>query len=142
MAPPPIQHEDDDPAIAAADMPTENDQRPPLDIEPEIGARAEDARDEDGPVHRPLIRASLPRPEGQAPPARQIPDFTIRQPGGGRPNRFRARHSRPGGGGQTFHGHRSNGSMPGGPARGGMPRHGGGRPPMAKRHGGGRKRSK
>src|SRR5215218_6027197 len=32
----------------------------------------------DGPVHRPLIRATLPRVEGQK-EARQIPDFTIRQ---------------------------------------------------------------
>ena len=38
--------------------------------------------DEEGPVHRPLIRASLPRPEGQPPPARPAPEFTIRQPGG------------------------------------------------------------
>src|SRR5262245_28501139 len=30
---------------------------------------------EEGPVHRPLIRASLPRPEGQQPPARPIPEF-------------------------------------------------------------------
>jgi hypothetical protein len=35
---------------------------------------------EDGPVHRPLIRATLPRPEGQA-PARPVPEFTIRQAG-------------------------------------------------------------
>jgi hypothetical protein len=32
---------------------------------------------EDGPVHRPLIRAQLPRPEGQK-IERQIPDFTVR----------------------------------------------------------------
>src|SRR5262245_58269217 len=31
---------------------------------------------EEGPVHRQLIRASLPRPEGQQPPARPIPEFT------------------------------------------------------------------
>jgi hypothetical protein len=90
-------------------------------------------RDE-GPVHRPLIRASLPRPEGQQPPARPIPEFTIRQPGG-RPNRFRPRHHR--GGGQQFQGNRSNGNLPGVPSRG--PRPGGGRPPLAsrlpKRHG-------
>ena len=34
---------------------------------------------EEGPVHRPLIRATLPRQEGQPPPPRQGPDFTIRQ---------------------------------------------------------------
>ena len=37
---------------------------------------------EEGPVHRPLIRAQLPRTEGQPPAPRQAPDFTIRQPAG------------------------------------------------------------
>jgi hypothetical protein len=37
--------------------------------------------DDDGPVHRPLIRATLPRPEGHV-PERKAPDFTVRQPGG------------------------------------------------------------
>jgi len=124
------------------------------------GTDADDARDderiedEEGPVHRPLIRASLPRHEGQPPPQRQAPDFTIRQPGGGRPGRFRPRHQR---GGAPFQsqGNRANGNgngnTAGGPPRGGMPRHGGGRPPqgggalprMARHHGSGRnKRSK
>jgi hypothetical protein len=103
--------------------------------------------EEDGPVHRPLIRASLPRLEGQAPPQRPAPEFTIRQPGG-RPNRFRPRHQR---GGPPFQGqsNRSNG-MGGGPSGGGPPRHGGaGRPPhgampsrLVRRDGPGRKRSK
>ncbi|MQA30168.1 MAG: hypothetical protein GEU82_10055 [Luteitalea sp.] len=111
---------------------------------------------EDGPVHRRLIRAQLPRIEGQPPPARQAPDFTIRQPAG-RVNRFRPRHQR--GGGDPFQGPGSrpnNGNMTGGPMRGGSqspqgsqrsPGHNsGGRPPMmsrlAKRQGPGRKRSK
>lgn len=103
-------------------------------------------REEDGPVHRPLIRASLPRTEGQPPPTRPLPEFTIRQPGG-RPNRFRPRNPR--GGGQAFQGNRSNGNMGAGPMRGGMPRQGGGRPPhggapsrLVRHHGPGRKRSK
>ncbi len=102
----------------------------------------EDPTREEGPVHRPLIRASLPRPEGQAPPARPLPEFTIRQPGGGRPNRFRPRQHR-GQQGSFGGGNRPNGNFAG-PPRGMRP--GGGRPPMgAKRHhggGGGRKRSK
>jgi len=105
----------------------------------------EDRRDderEEGPVHRPLIRASLPRLDGQ-PPTRPAPDFTIRQPGG-RQNRFRPRSPR---GGQQFQTNRSPGNMGGPPSRGGMPRHGGGRPPhwtttSRLRHGPGRKRSK
>jgi hypothetical protein len=102
---------------------------------------------DEGPIHRRLIRASLPRPEGQQPPARPIPEFTIRQPGG-RPNRFRPRHQRggpqqQGGGGHHFQGNRSNGNM-GGPGRGQRPGGGGGgRPGLMKRHGPpGRKRSK
>ena len=96
---------------------------------------------EDGPVHRPLIRATLPRPEGTPPPTRPAPEFTIRQPAG-RQGRFRPRHQRDLRGPSPFQGNRS-GNMPGG----GMPRQGGGRPPMmsraGKRHGPpGRKRSK
>jgi hypothetical protein len=109
---------------------------------------AADAPDieEDGPVHRPLIRASLPRPEGQQPPARPIPEFTIRQPGGRPGSRFRPRHQRGGQQGQQFGGNRGNGNFAGGPPRG-MRSGSGGRPqgamPMGRRHGGGgRKRSK
>jgi hypothetical protein len=109
---------------------------------------------EEGPVHRPLIRATLPRTEGQPPPTRPAPEFTIRQPGG-RPNRFRPRQQH--GGGQQFFGNRSNGNMGGGgPMRGGTPRPHGGRPPqghgqgpqgsgssrLARRNGPGRKPSK
>ncbi len=91
----------------------------------------ENRPNEEGPAHRRLIRASLPRPEGQQPPARPIPEFTIRQPGG-RPNRFRPRHPR---GGQAHFGNRSNGNF-GGSMRGG----GGNQRPHGPRHG--RKRSK
>ena len=85
--------------------------------------------DDEGPVHRQLIRASLPRTEGAPPPARPATDFTIRQPAAGRHNRFRPRH---GGGGQPSQGNRSGGYMGGGSGggqmRGGMPRHGSGQP--------------
>jgi hypothetical protein len=114
--------------------------------ETEDGAPGADDMDiEDGPVHRPLIRATLPRLEGQPPPARPSPDFTIRQPGG-RPSRFRPRYQRTGG---PFQGNRPNGNVAGG-FRGG-PRQGGVRPPHgsqgslprpARRHGPGGKRSK
>ena len=162
------------PADAAEEATVAADERPIESPAPSIGAvadRAEpelsnaqapdadeaevadgDGRDEEeGPVHRPLIRASLPKIDGQPPPARQIPEFTIRQPGGRPTNRFRGpRHPRGGvgGGGQPFQGNRSGGggNMPGGP-RGGM-RSNGGRPPQGpggaqmRRHGPGRKRSK
>src|SRR5262245_29447430 len=58
------------------------------DSDDESDEPGEDPERESGPVHRPLIRASLPRPEGQPPPTRPVPEFTIRQPGG-RAGRFR-----------------------------------------------------
>ncbi len=62
--------------------------------EPQNGNGAEpgqEAGDDEGPVHRRLIRATLPRPEG--PTQRPLPQVTVRQPGkfnnpnprGGRP---------------------------------------------------------
>jgi len=60
-----------------------------------VGAEPDDAElaprtEEDGPVHRRLIRATLPRPEG-ATPEWKDPEFTIRQPAG----RNGGRHRRP-----------------------------------------------
>ncbi len=57
--------------------------------EPEAGGGDE------GPVHRRLIRATLPRPEGPTP--RPLPQFTVRQPG--KFNSPNARGGRPPGGG-------------------------------------------
>jgi len=139
--------EDDAPDAPAHEAARAAEASPAADappIEDDDAARAPDV--EDGPVHRPLIRATLPRPEGTPPPTRPAPEFTIRQPGGRPPNRFRPRHG--GRGGQQFQGNRGNINMGGGNhARGGMPRHGGNRPPMlsrmTNRQGpGGRKRSK
>jgi hypothetical protein len=50
--------------------------------EDEAGVQAQDGTepgDDEGPVHRRLIRATLPRPEG--PTQRPLPQFTVRQPG-------------------------------------------------------------
>jgi hypothetical protein len=117
---------------------------------PDERAESDDAGDdegddrtrEEGPVHRPLIRASLPRTEGQPPPTRPATDFTIRQPAG-RQNRFRPRQQQ---GGQ-FQGNRGNGNF-GGSGRGGGLRQGG-RPPQGgtaarhqRRNDPGRKRSR
>jgi hypothetical protein len=80
---------------------------PRLEAQPPLAAR-EDGGDEphpnpddngnlaeeDGPVHRRLIRATLPRQEGQV-QARQMPDFTVRSPGT-RPGGFRGGQFRPG----------------------------------------------
>jgi hypothetical protein len=94
--------------------------------------------EEEGPVHRPLIRATLPRLGNQPPAPRPAPEFTIRQPGG-RQNRFRQRQ---GGGGQQFFGNRSNGNQGGGRQQGGgwNARQQDGQ--RSRRHGQGHKRSK
>jgi len=127
---------EDDASVEAAFKPSEDD----LAGEGETG---EDRSREEGPVHRPLIRASLPRTEGQPPPSRPATDFTIRQPTG-RQNRFRPRHQQ--GGGQ-FQGNRGNGNF-GGAGRDGGSRQGG-RPPQGgmaarnqRRNDSGRKRSR
>jgi hypothetical protein len=116
MAPPQEPVADNEPATPPAATIEDGDAEP-------------ETRGEDGPVHRQLIRAQLPRTDNQPPPARPAPDFTIRQPGG-RQNRFRPRHQR---GGQGFQGNRSGGNL-GGNVRGGSPHHGG-RPPMGSARG-------
>ena len=122
-------------AVVMAEPPASSD-RPVPEVE---AAETEDeghSQIEDGPVHRPLIRATLPRLDGQPAPTRPAPEFTIRQPAG--QGRFRPRYQQ---GASPFQGSRQPGNM-----SGGMPRHGGGRPPTmsrhAKRHGPGRNRSK
>jgi uncharacterized membrane protein YgcG len=130
------------PADLPASLPQMDAARPPLETPPAEHSAAPVADEapaprepeaapagEDGPVHRPLIRATLPRIEGQK-EARPIPDFTIRQPlgrgrfrgagGDGRP-RFRGGS----GGNGNGNGHRSaGGSRFGGPRAGGGRRRG------------------
>lgn len=106
--------------------------------EPESDSDVEPAAaEEDGPVHRRLIRATLPRPDGQAPERRE-PDFTIRQSGfRGRPfdqknGQRPGRGPRPQGGGSQF----------GSPRQGSghAPRHGSGQGfGQAPRHGSGQR---
>jgi len=93
--------EDDAPIDEAADVSEDET------AQPEDGPQPAD----DGPVHRPLIRAQLPRPEGVK-IERQAPDFTIRNNGGRSNGNFRGgdlrgRGGRGGGhGGQGGGGHR------------------------------------
>jgi hypothetical protein len=120
-------------------------------------AAAEAVEVEEGPVHRPLIRAQLPRIEGQK-EERRLPEFTIRQatrsPGHFRGADSRMKQQRPGGQGQDngnganrpHSGPRFAGSRPPGPGRGpggrGGPAPGGFRAGQPPRHGGGKKRSR
>lgn len=80
------------PDLAAADLPA-----PDAATEPAPDDEPAERDVEDGPVRRPLIRATLPRPEGQ-PTVRQPPDFTVRQSGGRggfRPDARGVRNGRP-----------------------------------------------
>ena len=99
--------------------------------EPEPDSAVEEREEppavEEGPVHRPLIRATLPRPEGQK-DVRQAPEFTVRHSGNragngnyreARGNRDRGGNVVRGPGGHRFGGPRSNGRGPGGRAAGG-----------------------
>jgi hypothetical protein len=61
---------------------------------------------DEGPVHRPLIRATLPRPEGIK-TERPAPEFTIRQNGGRGGGNYRDRFAAKGRGGHGMNGGRS-----------------------------------
>ena len=93
----------------------------PADEEPAPGDDRENDGPgvDDGPIHRRLIRATLPRPEGQK-EVRQATDFTIRpngnRPGGGfRGDRMRGQGGSGGGSGMRTGGRRfGGGNQPGG----------------------------
>jgi hypothetical protein len=148
---PPVGHDsaDQEPdraphSLAAVEQPAEDAEAP---VDSDDAEEIEPEHDfEQGPAHRRLIRATLPRLEGQPPPTRPAPEFTIRQPTG-RQGRFRPRQQQRGP--SPFHTGQNNGNRSGNMGGGGGQRHGGGPPPMAragKRHGPGpgpgRKRSK
>jgi hypothetical protein len=106
----------DSPAVAASPSAPSAD-----DTDDDTRESLED--DDDGPVHRPLIRATLPRPEGQV-PERKLPDFTAHQHdiNGNRPGRGPRRGPRPG----QMRGPQGSNT---GQTRFGGPRHGSGQPP-------------
>ena len=134
--------------VAAASIDYDEAESPaeePNDPQPDV---------EEGPVHRPLIRAQLPRIEGQK-EERRLPEFTIRQRGTGH---FRGdsrmkqnRHAGNGQGGNGANGNRTHGGPrfagprpAGGSGRSPQGR-GGGQPGFRsgqRQGGGGRKRSR
>jgi hypothetical protein len=132
--PAPIEPEPASPAMAAA--PESLDASvvtPPVQASPVVGsgtdvgsATEEDevVRNDDGgndiwPAHRQLIRAQLPRTEGEPPPARPIPEFTMHQRQGRGGHGYRQGPSWHGGNGQSRNGFRPerNGNV-GEPPRG------------------------
>jgi hypothetical protein len=75
----PIDLRDDSPIEASIDADDAVVVAGASEPEPDGPAAGDEQDDQDEwPVHRPLIRATLPRPDGQA-PERKAPDFTIRQ---------------------------------------------------------------
>jgi hypothetical protein len=90
----------------------------PAEPEPETSTRAaapEDVRDSASPeaaeteepvFRRSLIRATFPRPEGQQPPSRTLPEFTIQSLN----NRGRGNGQRQAGGPNKFRGRRRGGN--------------------------------
>jgi len=87
--------------------------------EPEPAPTASPA--EEGPVHRPLIRATLPRPEGFVKDERRLPEFTVRQNGGrGGNGNFRGGKARGANGNHGHHGANGNRAH-GGPRFSGRP---------------------
>jgi hypothetical protein len=88
---PPLDSPDEatSPADPAHEVESAQEQEPePLELaaaeleSPDAEASEPEQSDRDEwPVHRPLIRATLPRPEGQT-PERKAPDFTLRSAGG------------------------------------------------------------
>jgi hypothetical protein len=121
-------------AVSAVTAPVVEDIAPALPAMPVMNDDAPaDGPREEGPWRRQLIRAALPRPEGQQPaPTRPVPEFTVRQP-----NTHRGqRHGRRGAGpGQAAHG--GNGNH--GPMRFGRPGAGQGQGGRRRRGRGGKK---
>jgi len=116
------------------------DMRDDPDEAEEIADEPQPSFIEDGPVHRPLIRAQLPRVEGVK-VERQAPDFTIRQANGRGNGHFRG----PGGGGQGGNAQRFGRGPQRGGGRGGSNQgfgRGGGPSSSQSRFGGPRKRGR
>ena len=148
-----LDEESDTEAVAVpADGDTDPDQEP-------LAADETPTGQPEGPVHRRLIRATLPRLPGAEPPVRREPEFTMRSPAHTRPgkpkNGFRGggggmhRAGGPSGQGQgNANGNRGQRQgRPGGDGgawnRSGQPGGSGGRGPGGQRQGrGGKKRSR
>jgi hypothetical protein len=88
-----------------ADRSEPNPSEPPEPNPSEPTEPSEPAEPLEGGFRRSLIRATFPRPDGQQPPSRDIPEFTIHslhnrrngQRHGGGQNKFRGGRRRPGG---------------------------------------------
>ena len=107
---------EDDSAVAVSDTaPSAQIVDEPQSLEAEAAlddAAVEEApQPDEGPVHRPLIRATLPRPEGQK-DTRPLPEFTVRQNGRGGNTQFRGARAVRGRGGFNGNGNGNGNRMP------------------------------
>jgi translation initiation factor IF-2 len=134
--PPSVEAPESPVVITAEETVVEMIEDPPVVPEPTIEAAKEPAAadvdepvpagtEDEWPVHRPLIRATLPRPEGQA-PERKPTDFTIRQSGGRFDSQRNGNKSRGNRHAKQAQGHSSGQSRFGNPRQGHGSRHGGG----------------
>ena len=130
------------PSIEAAIAPTAAVADTDGDGDPDAPPEEDDSREQGG-FRRSLIRATFPRPDGQAPTPRSAPEFTIqslnnrRNGGGGQrhaggaQNKFRGGRRRPAGGGSQDHlgpmRFRDHGSQTNNNGQGGGQGQGGGR---------------
>jgi hypothetical protein len=84
VVPTPEQTSDDEPEVTAGqaegDADVEGDAAP-------LAAESAPSGEHEGPVHRRLIRATLPRLPGAEPPVRREPEFTMRTPAHTRPGK-------------------------------------------------------
>ena len=112
-APPPVAEPVEEPVLGAAPA----DEAPPAVVMDPPLTEEGGLRDDDGPVHRRLIRATFPRPEGHVPERRE-PEFTVRQQGSrgrggeidGNSAGYRSRGPQQGPGGGRGFGARQSGS--------------------------------
>nr|MDQ3071496.1 hypothetical protein [Acidobacteriota bacterium] len=104
--------------VAAADDAGSDEAEAEAEDEDNAGNVAQD--NEPWSMHRRLIRAQLPRTGNEPPPARPIPEFTVRQPGS-RGGQGRQWGRSAGGGSGQGHGGNGNGNAPGRGGQGGGP---------------------
>ena len=131
-APPP---ETPRPAPVAAAAATTNGASP---APPDLGQPSADRADDIWPAHRRLIRAQLPRVEGEQKEPRPIPEFTMHQRQGRGGNPYRGDHFGNGNGNGNANGNGGGGFRHGQPGGGHRRDQGGGGQPGA--GGGGGKR--
>ena len=121
-----------EPAIEAAAPEVEGSEEASEDESEDDPPQPDSNESEIWPMHRRLIRAQLPRTGNEPPPARPIPEFTVRQPG----SRSQRQWGRGGQSNGNGNGHHGQGRPRGGQGQGGGGRGRGFAPPRQDGRGG------